>query len=37
MIATHSTTNYRNDLYAFLSSPPIEGFRQQDEKGSGIF
>ncbi|MDH5670388.1 MAG: hypothetical protein OEY86_20495 [Nitrospira sp.] len=28
MIATHSTTNYRNDLYAFLSSDRIEGFRQ---------
>jgi GH24 family phage-related lysozyme (muramidase) len=28
MIPTHATTNYRDDLYAFLSSPPIEGFRQ---------
>jgi hypothetical protein len=26
MITTHSTTNYRNDLYAF--SPSIEDFRQ---------
>jgi GH24 family phage-related lysozyme (muramidase) len=28
MIATHSTANYRDDLYAFLSSSSIEGFRQ---------
>ena len=28
MITTHSTANYRDDLYAFLGSDRIEGFRQ---------
>lgn len=28
MITTHSTSNYRNDLYTFLSSSTIEGYRQ---------
>lgn len=28
MITTHATTNYRDDLYAFLRSPSIEGYRQ---------
>ena len=28
MITTHTSTNHRNDLYAFLGSDHIEGFRQ---------
>jgi len=36
MITTHATANYRDDLYAFLRSDRIEGFRQDpyfDSKG----